>query len=185
MAKTEKQREIARRGEATSQLATDTKWEDVLDLVRRGNYVETACLAVGIRPNTFYQWMERGRKAISEGDSKSIYAQFLGELKEAEAQAETVAMAVIQGAAFGGYLLSESTVEKRDGTIVSTKTWSKPEWTAAAWYLERKYPDRFGRRDRLDMRVRQEAEKMANKLGVDVDEFLEEAQRIHEERMKL
>ena len=28
----------------------------------------------------------------------------------------------------------------------------KPTWQAAAWYLERKHPDRWGRRERVDLK---------------------------------
>jgi hypothetical protein len=53
-------------------------------------------------------------------------------------------------------------------------------WTAAAWYLERRDPEHFGRRDRLDMTLdaRREAERIAAEDGLDPSEVLAEAEAI-------
>lgn len=49
-------------------------------------------------------------------------------------------------------------------------------WQAAAWKLERKYPNDYGQRARIDVNVtlRQAAEQLAAELGLDVDEVLAE-----------
>ena len=44
----------------------------------------------------------------------------------------------------------------------------KPTWQAAAWYLERKHPDRWGRRERVDVNQSTEI-----KQNVKVDIFAE------------
>jgi phage antirepressor YoqD-like protein len=46
------------------------------------------------------------------------------------------------------------------------------------WWLERKFPERWGRRDRIEITVRQQAEKLAAELGLSVDEIMDEAERI-------
>ena len=53
-------------------------------------------------------------------------------------------------------------------------------WQAAAWRLERRYPARWGRRERVDvaMTVRREAERLAAELGLDAAELIAEAERI-------
>lgn len=53
-------------------------------------------------------------------------------------------------------------------------------WTAAAWWLERRHPDEYGRRDRIEVRVdmRTEAQKVAAELGLDPDEVMTEANAI-------
>ena len=53
-------------------------------------------------------------------------------------------------------------------------------WQAAAWRLERRYPARWGKRERVDvaMTVRREAERLAAELGLDAAELLAEAERI-------
>lgn len=51
-------------------------------------------------------------------------------------------------------------------------------WTAAAWWLERRRPEDYGRRDRVEITVRQQAQRIAADLGIDVNELLAEAERI-------
>lgn len=53
-------------------------------------------------------------------------------------------------------------------------------WQAAAWWLERRRHESYGRRDRVDMAIDLKglAEKVANADGLDPDELLAEAERI-------
>ena len=53
-------------------------------------------------------------------------------------------------------------------------------WTAAAWWLERRHPADYGRRDRVEMTVdvRKEAERLAEELGLNADDVLAEAESI-------
>ena len=54
-------------------------------------------------------------------------------------------------------------------------------WQADAWVLERRYANEFGNRTRLDVNIRQEAERLAEQVGVSADELLAEAQRMMKE----
>jgi len=53
-------------------------------------------------------------------------------------------------------------------------------WAAAAWWLERRRHEHYGRRDRVEMQidVRREAERIAAADGLDADAILAEAERI-------
>ena len=51
-------------------------------------------------------------------------------------------------------------------------------WTASAWWLERRRHQDWGRVDRVEIMVRQQAQKLAEELGVDVADVLREAERI-------
>lgn len=92
----------------------------VADAIRGGNYANVAARYAGIGERSFYKWMERG------ATGEEPYAQFRQAVKDAEAQAEVRNVALIQQAAQAG------------------------TWQASAWYLERRYPARYGRRDRLE-----------------------------------
>lgn len=94
--------------------------EKVAEAIRDGLYAESAATLAGIGERTYYSWMKRG----DAGDEP--YVQFRLAVKKAEAEAEAASLAVIRGAA-------------QDGT-----------WQAAAWYLERKFPARWSRRDRVE-----------------------------------
>lgn len=50
-------------------------------------------------------------------------------------------------------------------------------WQAAAWWLERRHSQEYGRKDRVDVRldVKAEAARLAEDLGLDADSVLAEA----------
>lgn len=90
----------------------------VADLVRAGNYVETAAACSGISKDTLYRWLKRGARARS-----GIYRDFAEAVEKAQAESEA-----------------------RDVTLIATA--ARDQWQAAAWRLERKFPERWGRRER-------------------------------------
>jgi hypothetical protein len=49
---------------------------------------------------------------------------------------------------------------------------------AAAWLLERRHPEEWGRRDRVDFTIRKEAERLAGQLGLDAAALIQDAERI-------
>lgn len=89
--------------------------------IRMGNYIETAALLAGVSKQTFYTWVKKGH-AEREAGRNGKYARFLDAVEKAQAEAEALDLAIITKAA-------------REG-----------QWQAAAWRLERKFPDRWGRR---------------------------------------
>ena len=95
--------------------------EKIVSLVRAGNYPEVAAQAAGIDPRTYYRWMEKGE------DGPAPYGQFRHAVKEAQAAAESHAVTIIRKAAIDG------------------------SWQAAAWFLERSHPRKWGRHDRHEV----------------------------------
>jgi hypothetical protein len=87
------------------------------------------------------------------------FSEFSEAVKKAEAKAELHWLEQIETAAAGG------------------------AWQAAAWRLERRYPARWGRRERVERvdmttTVRREAERLAAEVGCTADELIAEAERI-------
>ena len=103
-----------------SKLTDDTKRKLVLAL-RAGNDQKVAAQMAGIGETTFYRWMEMGEKENAQKE----YREFWELVKRAIAEAEIDAVARIQQAAQNG------------------------RWQAAAWWLERKHPERWGRNDKI------------------------------------
>jgi hypothetical protein len=87
-------------------------------------------------------------------DWQRRFRDFRDALEKAEADAEVRMVAEISQAA-------------RNGT-----------WQAAAWWLERRRPDDYGRRERIELTLRQQAQKLAAELGIDAAELIAEAERI-------
>jgi hypothetical protein len=91
--------------------------ERICQLISAGNYINTACRAAGIKEQTYLNWLKWG-----EEKKAGIYFEFFEAIKKAEAVAEARNVTIIQTAA-------------------------KDSWQAAAWWLERKHPDDWGRKD--------------------------------------
>ena len=99
--------------------------EKIVRAIRAGNYPEVAAGHAGIHAATYYRWMERGEL---EGDAPEDdpYRQFRAEVERALADSEAAEVGLVVKAA-------------RDG-----------DWRAAAWLLERRFGDRWGRHERLE-----------------------------------
>jgi hypothetical protein len=93
-------------------------------LLRTGNYATVIADHLGIGYSTWFHWLQKGEEAKT-----GIYRQFLDMVKKTEAAAEMAALAGILTAGMEG------------------------NWQALAWFLERKHPDRYGRRDRITAEV--------------------------------
>jgi len=100
--------------------------------VRAGNYLEVAAAFAGIHRSTLFDWMRRGareRERRLKGEPPNVeedaFVEFSDAIQKALAEAEVRDVAIIGKAA-------------------------QEHWQAAAWRLERKFPERWGRRDRLE-----------------------------------
>lgn len=97
---------------------------NLLAALAHGCYVETACHVAGIHRDTFYGWMERAREAKDKGGkltaAEGRLVEFSDSVKRTLASAELKDLRNIRLAAEG-------------------------QWQAAAWRLERRYPERWGR----------------------------------------
>ena len=95
--------------------------ERICTAIAAGNYTVVAAAFAGIGQSTFYRWMESGEAATS-----GVYREFWEAVKKAESQAESRNVALIERAA-------------------------NEHWQAAAWWLERKHSDRWGRKERTEI----------------------------------
>jgi transposase len=97
--------------------------KEICEYVRKGNYIETAAAAAGISKQTLYAWMKAGAR-----EEDPLAVEFLDAYKKADAEAEAANVQLI-------------------------RTQARKNWQAAAWFLERKHPDKWGRKDRLTANV--------------------------------
>jgi len=95
--------------------------DEAAELIRNGNYANVACRALGISETSWYNWL----KDAENENTSPLKRVFFEAIKEAEAQAERDYLEVIKKA-------------------------SDKHWQAAAWWLERKFPDKWGRFQRVE-----------------------------------
>lgn len=96
----------------------------LLAYVAKGNHPATACNLVGISPSNSGNWV----RAAANGDER--YLPFLQAVRNAEALSEAFLF----------------------GSVIDAGNDPKL-WTARAWALERRFPDRFAKRDTVDYLV--------------------------------
>ena len=117
--------------------------DQLVAMLRAGNYLRVALRAVGLDRRRYRDWMQRGRS----GERRDrLYADFLGRIEKAKAEGEVRAVAQISRAAIEG------------------------NWAAAAWMLERQYPERWGR---PSVRMRDEAPPPVEETPSPTDPFRE------------
>lgn len=104
---------------------TPARQNKIVEALRRGNTRRAAARLAGIGQSTLSLWLAKGREG-TKGDDR--YVDLLARVTKAEAEAES--------------RMVETIVEASVDT-----------WQAAAWYLERRYPDDFGKRIRADISV--------------------------------
>jgi len=96
--------------------------KEAYKLVAAGNYDKDVYPILGIDKSTWYRWLSEGEKAKS-----GLKREFYDTVKKAEKDAIARNVALIQRAAQEG------------------------NWQAAAWWLERKYFEDWGRKDKVDL----------------------------------
>lgn len=103
----------------------------VCDAIRDGNCREVSARLAGIHPATLFDWL---RKAKAQG--KGRFHEFSEALKKAEAEAEGDRVLLIKQA-------------------------SVRSWQAAAWWLERRRPERYALLDPAELK----------RLGKEIEEI--------------
>lgn len=96
--------------------------KEAFKLVSAGNYIKDIPPILGIDDSTWFRWLNEGEKAKS-----GMKREFYETVKKAEKDAIARNVALIQRAAQEG------------------------NWQAAAWWLERKYFEDWGRKDKVDL----------------------------------
>ena len=127
------------------------KANQVIELLKSGHYMQTALEVAGMPRSTVYAWMNGTRAQ----NSRKIQ-DFVDTIKKANAEAEQALVQVVRTAALG------YTVERVKQKFVNQQNeqgeWvpvmveqeiireTKRDWQAAMTILERRWPDRCGRR---------------------------------------
>lgn len=98
---------------------TNEMIEKIADLIVAGKSIATAANLAGISESTIYRWLALGKKKNSE----KIYKDLVERVYEACEFSEFEALQVLRQASMEG-----------------------SNWRAAAWILERRHPEKYGKR---------------------------------------
>lgn len=120
---------------------TDDLAAKIVQVIRAGNYREVAARFAGVAPETLTRWLTRGEK-----EKCGVYATFRQSVLEAEEAAEIESVGCIRRLV-------------KDGDL-----------KAATWYLERKFPERWGRKDHLRAEVKSQVQaEVKSEVSAKVD----------------
>jgi len=97
----------------------ETIRDRLIQAIKLGAFIEHACIYAGINSSTFRLWRKHAQSGLEP------YKSFWEEVQQAESESIVRRIARIEKAGLDG------------------------SWQADAWILERKYPDKFGKRDHL------------------------------------
>ncbi len=123
--------------------------DTICNWLKLGYYQEDAAIMSGISPSTFYDWLKKGDEEDNQLDATKelpssqhplpalpedsdieivhVYSEFSEAVKKARAEAEGAHIKNIRKAADNG------------------------TWQASAWFLERSFPKKWGKRSTLDI----------------------------------
>jgi hypothetical protein len=118
----------------------------IVQAIRDGNFQVVAAEVGGVGESTFYRWLQQG-----EAEPAGIYKEFWEAVTRARYEAEQDNVANVQKAARGHDAVKVVEEVGADGQVKrTTTTWREYDWRAAAWYLERSFPERWGHRQKLE-----------------------------------
>ena len=129
MAKPRKKK--AKRGRPTK--LTPAVREQICIAVQAGAPYNRAAQLCEIAPRTFQEWRTKGTRDIAEGNESTPEAELM--LRVGEADARVTALL--------------------EGTVVQAAVRGR-DWRAAVTYLERKKPEEWGRKDTVQVEVKQQ-----------------------------
>ena len=105
-----------------SEKFTSRRKSAILRKMREGHYAKTAALTSGITEQTLYNWLKKGE----DPERHPGHAAFLEAYRKAEPLAE-------------------------DRAIEAVRSAFTDDWRAAMTYLERRYPERWAKRQNVDV----------------------------------
>lgn len=108
---------------------TDEIERIIVETLQVGATFEAAAGRAGVAVQTIHEWRRRGRGEDADRPSTPRLAAFAAAVEKAMADAET-------------------------GCVSTIRKASRTQWQAAAWLLERRHPERYGRADRHQVEMR-------------------------------
>lgn len=116
----------------------------VSQFIFAGCYIETACAACGLSKSLYYEWLKLGRNrrqllenAMSETDAVKVN-EMVTKINMIDPIYEQFSVAI-----------EKAVVDAELRDLLRIDAAADKSWVAAAWKLERKYPERWGRKQEV------------------------------------
>ena len=124
--------------------------QEIIGYVAAGNYLATSCRAAGIDEDNGWNWIKWGREGRdAEGEWPDAYREFFGAYQKADAKAEIQCATEVL---IAGRPHAPRTVEVTDEDGRKVRVPAEPgQWQATMTFMERRWHERFGRKDKLGL----------------------------------
>lgn len=112
---------------------------------------------VGITPETLHQWLSQGRRDVANGSHYTKEARVLIAIQWAESEFQRRQLQTIKRCSEGGVILvplrnaDGSPVLDENGQPRMREVHERAKWEAAAWTLERRFADQYGKRNEINV----------------------------------
>lgn len=113
---------------------------NLCDQLRKGHFPETAAALCGITKATFIKWIRRA----SEPGAPKIYRDLALAVERAQAESEARELEIIR-------IVSQGYRPKYDADGKLIMAGRNPNWQAAAWLLERRFPKKWGKKEHVEL----------------------------------
>ena len=100
--------------------------------IERGLTIADACEYSGISEKTYYNWLNKDTTQIKDDEERKKFVQFLQDIKKAQSECQMYCLDFIM---------------------------KDKSWQSKAWLLERRFPDRWAKKD---MTINENNEKVIN-----------------------
>lgn len=154
------------RGPGRPTLLSPEVHKSLIESTESGAPMTAAAVYAGVSLRVFERWMQRGyledlrvteADDVIPDDDEQPYRDLYQEVQVARAKATVRNAGLIQRSAIGG-IVTEKTIRRyrdENGQMVEEETVKRtpPDWKAAAWWLERRDGQNFGKTSDLNLEI--------------------------------
>lgn len=126
--------ELGRPLALTEELTNEIVW-----WLRQGLTQEDTIRVTGVARSTYYSWLDRARELTARVHDPD------DDFDDSNATIEELRLLDLLDGVTGARARSKG------DALAALRSAMRSDWRAAAWFLERSFPDEYGRRDRLDV----------------------------------
>lgn len=132
-----------------SPIMNDTFVHELLQYIEAGNYLNTACHAMGIDESTYHRWITQGKHVAvvieSHDDEDELKERLLaGELVLGFSPMQCRCYVFFQSA-------TKASARSEAFAVAMVRKHMPDQWTAAMTFLERRFPGRWKRKEQIDI----------------------------------
>jgi hypothetical protein len=127
----------------------DALLDELISYIEAGNYVPTACAAVGLGSRTYYNWLHAGQEVEDfiggRDDAEDLRERILdGELVLGLSPVQVRSFVVRER-------ILKASARSEAFAVAMVRKQMPDQWTAAMTFLERRFPNRWKRKEQIDI----------------------------------